>query len=696
MPPNAKYKKAPTAQDPATAEDFTRYSNLSAEKSLLSLLLKHGNDYWTKADELNIAESHFYSTPHRTLYRLLRQLHQTHGQLDINSIASLIPETDLTTIGGLSTLAEIYTYDSLTSYWDHYTSQLQETYNRRTTDTILRKAITDLKTGFAEPEDILRRLTDTQHSANTPRPYLPMGRQGESFVYYVPDRGELVTLAKNDHRTQALLSLAPLTYWETRYGELRAETATNECFQAQGNRLFSPDSARGIGTWKEQDNIIYNAGDTVLTYAPDGTSAERKPMGNGIIYERKTPIIHPHHTPLTDDESTHIVKYFQEINWNDRECAILLVGWLAIAPLAGCLKFRPHAWLNAPSGSGKSQLLDIIKHLLGTYSLNIEGGTTEAGLRQTLRLDARCGIFDEAEANGENGAKTLERILSYLRSCSTNDGGSVLKGTTNGKATVSSPRSMFLFGSIGNQLERASDESRFATVSIRKIYDQNKLQTHLQKLAELRTPLYTPHYPQRLLARILTHAQTTLRNIDTIRTHMIQEGEPGRRADLMAPMLAGCHSLIRTTPITLQHTQELHNYVKSSHIATIRETDETRCLNHLLQYITKDGWSIIELIESVWREPSNFENCDHHLILKRHGVKVFKEEAMIAIADCHSKLTEVFDRSDFTKGWGRILRNLKDAKERVSVRFSASAHATKATKIPIPDMKDNTQKNAPW
>lgn len=688
-----KRKKDPQAD--IAESDYSRFSNNSAEKGILSILFKHGEEYWPKADELNLSESHFYVSCHKALFRNLRRIYDMHGQLDLGSICALIPESELTSTGDISHLAEIYAYDSITSYWSHYTDQLIDTYRRRTTHDILMQSVASLKSGSIETGDIIRQLSDIEQTSDSQRPYIPMGRQGEAFVYYVPSRGEIVTLTKNDHRPQALLSLAPLSYWESRYGDLKVETAANECFAAQGNRLFSSNSARGLGTWKDEDAIIYNAGDKVISYTQDNPPAEISAIRGTTIYERKTPILHPSPTPLSDEESRYITTYFKALAWGEKESSILAPGWLAIAPLAGTLKFRPHMWINAPSGSGKSQLLDVIKHLLGTYALHIEGGTTEAGLRQTLLLDARCGIFDEAEANGESGAKAIERILSYLRSCSTNEGGAVLKGSTTGKALISAPRSMFLFASIGNQLERASDESRFATLSIRKIYDTEKLNAHLTKLSTLRPSLYLPNFPQRLLARILSNAPVTLQNIETIRTYLISKGEPGRRADLMSPLLAGYHSLLNSAPIAPIDLPALHCLIKSSHIAAIQDPDEQRCLNHILQYVTKEGFGVMELIESVWNN-GNFEHCEHHLILKRHGLKIFKEEKMLAIADSHPKLSEAFERSDWVKGWGRILRNLQGARDRVSVRFSSSSHATKATKVPLPDMSEVRQLTSTW
>lgn len=686
--------KRPSKKHAAPAIDgYALYSNAPAEKSILSNLSRFPDELWKKANDLNLSSSHFYLDQHATLFSQLKKIYETHGPLDISAISGLIDPSTLESVGGISYLAEIYAYEATTNFWDHNAARLLECYARRITDAALRRALDDLKSGFIDPSDISRILDTITTATSSSRPYIPMGRHGDAFVYYVPARGELVTLAKNDHRPQALLSLAPLSYWETRYGELKVETAANECFTAQGNKLFSPGNARGIGAWKDGDTIIYSTGDRTISYTPGSPPIDVPAVIGSTIYERKAPITHPHNLPLTDAESAHIRRYFGAIPFYGKESPILAMGWIAISPLAGALKFRPHMWINATAGSGKSQLLDIIKHLLGSYALQIEGGTTEAGLRQTLRLDARAGIFDEAEANGESGIKALERILSYLRSCSTNEGGSILKGSTSGKALISSPRSMFLFASIGNQLERAADESRFATMRIRKIYDKDELNAHLANISSLRHHLYTPSFPARFIARILANAHVTLRNIDTIRTHLIEHGEPGRRADLMAPLLAGYLSLEHNKPVTPSELTAIHKLIKSSDIATIRETDEQRCLSHLLHYVTKEGYSIIELIESSWLQG---DNCQDHATLKRHGIKIFRDEKMLAIADAHPKLSEAFEKTDWPKGWGRILRNVKDAKERCNVRFSSSNVVTKSTKLPLPDMSNINQQTSQW
>ena len=682
MPP--KYKTKPDSKDKGSTQ--SRFSCLPSEKSLLSILLREGDEFWERAEDLNLAPSYFYIAQHRAFYVMIKSSFERHGQLSLADMAGLIPEEEMAEAGGLGYLAEIYSHEITPATWEHHAQKLIEAYVARTSYSLLEASLEELRSGSISPGDIVAKLADLHATVETPRPYVPMGRQGDAFVYYVPARGEIVTLAKNDHRTQSLLSLAPLSYWERRYGELKAESATNECFAAQGDRLFSPSSARGLGTWREGESIVYNAGDKVISYLERGEPRERPSYQGSIIYERKPPILHPHAEPLGNHESMAIAKYFKALPWAEREAFVLASGWLAISPLAGSLRFRPHAWINAPAGSGKSQLLDIYKHLLGSYALHVEGGTTEAGLRQALKLDARCGIFDEAEANGESGAKALERILSYLRSCSTSEGGHVLKGSVSGKAMISSPRSMFLFASIGNQLERASDESRFATLSLRKIHDKAKLTPMLERLASLRPALYAPHFAERLLARILSNAHTTLANIQSVRTYLIERGEPGRRADLMAPLLAGHFSLLSTKAASASDLADLYAMISSSQVSSITEPDEQRAFNHLLQYVTRDGLSIMELVERAWANQKNIDNCDEHAILKRHGLKIFREEGVLAVADSHPKLSEVFEKTDWTKGWGRILRNLPGARERCNVRLSASAHAVKTTKIPLPDM----------
>ena len=61
------------------------------------------------------------------------------------------------------------------------------------------------------------------------------------------------------------------------------------------------------------------------------------------------------------------------------------------------MQWRPHVWLTASAGSGKSAILDrFIGILLESMALFPEGNTTEAFIRQQLRADAIPVIFDEA------------------------------------------------------------------------------------------------------------------------------------------------------------------------------------------------------------------------------------------------------------------------------------------------------------
>ena len=92
-----------------------------------------------------------------------------------------------------------------------------------------------------------------------------------------------------------------------------------------------------------------------------------------------------------------IVAIANRFRWDVPASGTLLVGWVVLAPICGALPWRPHLWLTAGAGTGKSAILDrYVVPLLGDFALVVSGATTEAGLRQTICSDAMPVVFDEA------------------------------------------------------------------------------------------------------------------------------------------------------------------------------------------------------------------------------------------------------------------------------------------------------------
>jgi putative DNA primase/helicase len=156
-------------------------------------------------------------------------------------------------------------------------------------------------------------------------------------------------------------------------------------------------------------------GDRLIT--PDGEHPITKPFRSRHIYQRLKRLEGPCRVePLTVQEAAVIVGIANRFRWEVPASGTLLLGWAVLAPICGALRWRPHLWLTAGAGSGKSQILDrFVAPLLGDLSLVVVGATTEAGLRQTICCDAVPVVFDEAESNEKGDQQRMQAILSLAR-----------------------------------------------------------------------------------------------------------------------------------------------------------------------------------------------------------------------------------------------------------------------------------------
>ena len=102
--------------------------------------------------------------------------------------------------------------------------------------------------------------------------------------------------------------------------------------------------------------------------------------------------------------------------------------------------------------AGKTTILKyFMRPLLGGLCQSATGGTTEAGLRGTLKSDAIPVVFDEFEQNEARDKQTVQNVLSLARIASS-EGGKIYKGTTSGGANSFEIRSMFCVSSINVNL----------------------------------------------------------------------------------------------------------------------------------------------------------------------------------------------------------------------------------------------------
>ena len=174
------------------------------------------------------------------------------------------------------------------------------------------------------------------------------------------------------------------------------------------------------------------------------------------IYEQGAPLGFDASNPLSSAEASKLLELTKMVRWEREVNAHLLAGWCVVATICGALKWRPHIWITGGAGTGKTWILGaIVKPLLNTIALFVQGSTTEPGLRQALKTDALPVAFDEAEGGDtRNDQERMQSVLNLMRAASAEDGGNMIKGGQGGSGAISyQTRSCFCF-----RLDRYANE----------------------------------------------------------------------------------------------------------------------------------------------------------------------------------------------------------------------------------------------
>ena len=303
------------------------------------------------------------------------------------------------------------------------------------------------------------------------RPFRCLGYQGNSYFYLPRGTEQVSEIKRASHTSPAeLMGLAPLEWWEMAYVKGKQGTdwqgAANDLMRGcEKAGIYSQDRERGRGAWYDKGRAVLHLGDRLLI---DGTHSAIADHDSGFIYTKQAPLEHgADSVPATDTAAIDIAELFEQLNWVKPVHAQLLAGWCLLAPICGALSWRPHIWITAQRGAGKSWVQDhIIQPLLGPSAMMVQGSTTEAGIRQKLKSDSRPIVFDEAESEDHRSQNRMQTVIELARQSSSDSTAEIIKGTVNGNGMAFRMRSMFLMGSVNVSLSQAADESRFSVLTL--------------------------------------------------------------------------------------------------------------------------------------------------------------------------------------------------------------------------------------
>ena len=548
-----------------------------------------------------------------------------------------------------------------------------------------------------EPEQVVEPVVEPEPLPEVNGYFTCLGFDNDAFYYQPSSTGQVTRLSRSSHTGTNLVSLAPLGYWESLYPSktgVNWTAAASSLFERQAAAgVYSPDRIRGRGAWWDKRCSVLHLGDRLVV---DGISRDVSAgvTGSSYLYQRLARLHGPGAAKPLDDVEAHVLSELAErFRWEVPASGTLLAGWVTLAPICGALDWRPHAWLTAGAGSGKSAILDrYISPLLGDMGLVVAGNTTEPGIRQALRADALPVVFDEAESNERPDQQRMQAILGLARVASSESKAHTLKGSPEGDTQRYTIRSMFLMSSIATALKQGADKSRFAQLTLRNPSDMPREEriAHWEALDKDLDRYVTEAIGQRLQARTIALIPTIRASVRIFTKAAAEAFDSQRLGDQYGTLLAGAWSLQSSqvaTPDQAWQLIEQNNWEPYSQAVEI--PDEKRCLQRILQHQMRVEGSktvtrtIGELVDIALHHSTDIDVTADlaAATLGRNGIKA--EQGCICVSNTANAVASILSDTPWSNCWPIVLARLPGAEKVGVIWFKGSGGNSRATKIPL-------------
>lgn len=513
--------------------------------------------------------------------------------------------------------------------------------------------------------------------------------------YYMPRAScQAIELSISAHNKTHLISLtSSLQFWEQNFtvnDKMDWDRAVEWMMQESHKKgVFDPDRIRGRGAWVDAGRVIFHLGMRMIV------DNQEQPVSKGLpsyyFYEHAKPLDGPSDSPLDDETSVQILKLAQSFTFESPSHAMLLAGWVALAPICGAIQWRPHIWITGGKGTGKTTILSkFLRPLLGGIYESATGGTTEPGLRASLGSDAIPVLFDEFEQNDSREKQNVQNVLAMARIASS-EGGKIIKGSSGGGAANQYEiRSMFCVSSINVALVQGADRDRFCVLPLRQgDGDWSPLELQILKLCTVETG-------RDLVKRTLGRVPSIRANAKTLAKALARE-HGQRFGDQYGMLLAGAYSLMPDSneELTEEDAKQFLSQIDlSPHSKDERDADEDQCLARICEsMIAVEGgkrFTIMNLIESLCGpKMGNLEGCEENAdkILGRYGIRL--QSANLLIANSNTNLERLLSETQWSGGAHKqaLKRVLGADKSSGMVRFTGSK-SSRATVLPLTSVID--------
>lgn len=284
------------------------------------------------------------------------------------------------------------------------------------------------------------------------------------------------------------------------------------------------DAVRGRGCWPGPDGGLYvHFGNGLLT--PEGREVEPHATDD-FVYPVRPPIDRPAGGAApagVDGPGRRLLAKFATWNWMRADIdPVLLLGWVGSAFLGPALFWRPPCFLTGDRGTGKSQLMALIKASLQRWAI-LTTNSTAPSIYRELNCDGLAVMNDEAEGKRDN-----RRAMAVIELAREAASGSMTMRAGGDGAEKFTVRSAFLFSAINMPPLEPADYSRMALLHLRPFEKPGD-----SPIDEREDALAGAE----ILRRLIERYDDVVANVKAFRAALIAAGHDGRGGDTFGVLI---------------------------------------------------------------------------------------------------------------------------------------------------------------
>ncbi len=505
-------------------------------------------------------------------------------------------------------------------------------------------------------------------------PVQPLGMNNGHYFFASPD-GEVRELAARDFSWRQILSLfAGDASWLCKtFPKIRKGSEDplwfNETSAAEGlmrachrRGLFSSETPlRGPGVWRVGSRAVLHAGDGIYY---DGAWLPPGQLLGDAIYVARPALARPDFKfPLGLDATRELRAWLNAWSFEDPRDADLLFGFLGAALLGGFPTWRVHAIVSGERGCGKSSLGEYLEACFGPMCTSLNN-YTEAGLRQSLRNEARPILLDEGE--GDDDSRRMSSVITLLRTLSSGEGARIVRGSSGGQAQRTTLMGCVMLLAINPPHLEPQDRSRIVEFALKPPHVSP---TSAQDLEFFKTE--AAKRSTALRARALVGAPHFSAAFQTYRKALVAASCDGRQADMWATLLGGRSMLLDERPPTPEQADTVvaryADRLEAMKAEDREASDGKGCLHHLFDTMMDIYQSNHKLTVGQMLAACLFDPLLPDAALQAYGLRIMRGEDIgdtaLAVLSDHVQLRKIYATTPWRcGGWHNSLKRLPGVK----------------------------------